>query len=112
MWINSGTTSFQSVRPPAYVAEQLDAARRWGMGRMFADFAYGDLERFDYGPYDAAMRAASRPGVVDPTLRRLMSTRETPQQQTRCRSTGPPTTTMRFDSSAGEPATVLPAWPS
>jgi hypothetical protein len=65
VWISSGTTSFQSARPPAYVAEQLDAARRWGMGRMFADFAFGDPDRFDYGPYDAVMHAASRPGVVD-----------------------------------------------
>ncbi len=65
VWISSGPTSFQSARPPAYVAEQLDAARRWGMGRMFADFAHGDPEEFDYGPYDAVMHAASRPGVVD-----------------------------------------------
>ncbi len=36
--------------PPSYVAEQLDAARRWGMGRMFADFAYGDSRGFDYAP--------------------------------------------------------------
>ena len=38
---------------------------------MFADYGYGEIEEFDYGPYEPAMRAASRPGVVDderPTL--------------------------------------------
>jgi hypothetical protein len=65
VWISSGTTSFESARPPSVVAEQLDAARRWGMGRMFANYAYGELQGFDYGPYEDAMRAASGPGVVD-----------------------------------------------
>jgi hypothetical protein len=71
VWINAGTSGFESARSPSYVAEQLDAARRWGMGRMFADYAYGELQAFDYGPYEDAMRTASKPGVVDdhrPTL--------------------------------------------
>ena len=72
VWISSGTTSFEQARPPDDVSEQLDAARRWGMGRMFADYAYGELEGFDYGPYEDALRSAARAGVVDdhaPTLR-------------------------------------------
>jgi hypothetical protein len=65
VWISSGTTSFENARPPSYVAEQLEAARRWGMGRILADYAYGDLEKFDYGPYEDAMRTTAEPGVVD-----------------------------------------------
>jgi hypothetical protein len=35
------------------------------MEREFANFAYDGLRAFDYGPYETAMRAASRPAVVD-----------------------------------------------
>ena len=58
--------------PPAYVAVQLAAFRRWGMGGMFAVYAYGGLDgKFDYRPYVAGMQAAAQPGSVDsqpPTL--------------------------------------------
>ena len=71
VWISEGETEFERARPPDYVAAQLDAARRWGLGGEFANYAYGRLDRFDYGPYEAGMRAAAQPGVVDeqpPTL--------------------------------------------
>jgi hypothetical protein len=66
-WINAGPNPGESddARPPAYVATQLAAFRRWGMGGEFANFAYGGLNAFDYGPYVTAMQAASTPGVVD-----------------------------------------------
>jgi hypothetical protein len=66
-WINAGPNpgEYDDARPPAYVATQLAAFRRWGMGGEFANFAYGGLSAFDYGPYVSAMQAASTPGVVD-----------------------------------------------
>jgi hypothetical protein len=72
-WINSGPSpsGFLDARSPEHVATQLAAFRKWGMGREFANFSYGGLERFDYTPYVSAMQAASTPGVVDaspPTL--------------------------------------------
>jgi hypothetical protein len=62
-WISSGSTSFESAQSPEYVAEQLTAFRRWGMGE-FANYVYGSLSSFDYGPYAAGLRAASAPGPV------------------------------------------------
>jgi len=66
-WINSGpaASEFDDARPPAYVAAQLAAFRKWGMGREFANYSYGGLSDFNYAPYVSAMRAASTPGVVD-----------------------------------------------
>ena len=60
-----GSTDFEVANDPPYVADQLAAARRWGMERTFANYTYDNLETFDYGPYAAGMRAASKPGVVD-----------------------------------------------
>ena len=57
--------SFTAPRPPAYVAEQLAAFRRWGMGGAFAIYSYAPLGTFDYTPYTAAMQAASIPGTID-----------------------------------------------
>jgi hypothetical protein len=65
VWIDAGTTGFEAARSPSYVAEQLDAARRWGMGGEFANFAFNPLDKFDYRPYVSGMRSATRPGVVD-----------------------------------------------
>jgi hypothetical protein len=66
-WIGPGPrpSSFDDARPPAYVATQLAAFRKWGMGGEFANYAYGGLGSFDYRPYLSAMQAASTPGVVD-----------------------------------------------
>ena len=65
-WISSGETGFEAARSPEYVAAQLQAFRRWGLGGTFANYAFGGLSGFDYGPYEAGMRAAAQPGVVDP----------------------------------------------
>lgn len=64
-WVNDGPGSFEKARDPGYVAAQLDAFRRWGAGGTFANFAYGPVGEFDYGPYDAALRRASTPERVD-----------------------------------------------
>jgi hypothetical protein len=70
-WIDAGPSTFERARPPAQVTEQLAAFRRRGAGREFANYAYVDIDKFDYAPYADAMRAASEPGRVDdspPTL--------------------------------------------
>jgi hypothetical protein len=59
--------SFTAPRPPAYVATQLAAFRRWGMGGAFAIYSYAPLGTFDYTPYIPAMQAAAVPGTVDDT---------------------------------------------
>jgi hypothetical protein len=66
-WIDAGPRSseYDDARPPAYVATQLAAFRKWGMGREFTNYAYGGLRSFDYTPYVSAMQAASTPAVVD-----------------------------------------------
>ena len=64
VWISAGPTEFERARSPEEVAEQLAAAARWGMGREFANFVFGDLEEFDYEPYVTAMQAASTPNRV------------------------------------------------
>jgi len=65
VWISAGSTSFETARDPGYVEDQLLAARRWGMHRMFANYTYDTLRTFDYAPYLRGLRAAARPGVVD-----------------------------------------------
>ena len=65
VWVSAGAEPFEAARDPDYVAEQLAAARRWGMRRMFANYTYDTLRTFDYGPYRRGLRAAARPGVVD-----------------------------------------------
>jgi hypothetical protein len=73
-WIDPGPNSgsFDDARPPDYVATQLLAFRKWGMGGEFANFVYGDhLSTFDFSPYVTAMQQASTPAPVDsvdPTL--------------------------------------------
>jgi hypothetical protein len=64
-WINAGPKPSQYARDPAAVAEQLDAFRRWGAGGVFANYVYGPLGDFDYGPYENGMRQASTPARVD-----------------------------------------------
>ena len=71
VWISAGSTDFEKARGPDYVRAQLLAARRWGMGRAFANYTYDTLRTFDYRPYLRGLKAAARPGVVDdepPTL--------------------------------------------
>ena len=66
IWINNGPNSaWEYARPPAYVAEQLQASRKWGQGRILPIYHYGPLRDFDYTPYVPAMQAAATPGVVD-----------------------------------------------
>lgn len=65
-WIDAGPNpGFEAARPPADVERQLSAFRRWGMGGLFANYAYADPRKFDYSPYVPALLAAAAPGVVD-----------------------------------------------
>jgi hypothetical protein len=66
-WVDEGPSDskFAKARDPRYVAEQLDAFKKWGAGGAFANYAYGDLEKFDYSPYVDALRRASSPARVD-----------------------------------------------
>jgi len=64
-WLDEGPSSFDSARSADHVAEQLLAFRRWGTGRAFANFVFGSLQGFDYGPYEDALRAASKVAIVD-----------------------------------------------
>jgi hypothetical protein len=64
-WIDEGPSDFAEARDPGYVADQLAAFRTWGTGGLFANYAYGDPAKFDYGPYTDAMRRASTPAMVD-----------------------------------------------
>jgi hypothetical protein len=65
-WINAGPRDFEAARPPAEVAAQLAAARKWGTNGAFANYAYGGINTsFDYTPYVAGMQAAATPGTVD-----------------------------------------------
>jgi hypothetical protein len=64
-WIDEGPSEFTKARDPGYVAEQLEAFRRWGAGGVFANYAYQDLRAFDYRPYEDALRGASAPEQVD-----------------------------------------------
>jgi hypothetical protein len=76
-WISAGRTRFERARTPEEVDEQLDAFKRWGMGRTTANFVFGDIDQFDYGPYVAAMRKASTPAVVHAEPPRLVVTSPT-----------------------------------
>jgi hypothetical protein len=89
-WIDAGPGEFARARDPGYVAEQLDAFKRWGTGGSFANYAYDALDAFDYGPYEDALRQASSPARVD---------RDPPQLRITS-STGPPRVT------AGETVTL------
>lgn len=64
-WIDGGPSEFERARPPAYVGDQLAAFRRWGVDGEFANFLYKGPRGFDYGPYEQAVRGASKPGNVD-----------------------------------------------
>jgi hypothetical protein len=66
-WVSDGTSAFESARSPDYVAAQLAAFRRWGMGGTFANYAYQGVSGFDYTPYEAGLKAASTAGAVDTT---------------------------------------------
>jgi hypothetical protein len=80
-WIDEGPGDFASARDPDYVAEQLDAFKRWGAGGSFANYAYDALDAFDYGPYDDGLRRASSPARVDhdPPELRLSAPTGTPR---------------------------------
>jgi hypothetical protein len=67
-WIDGDVANegeWTAPRAPAYVAAQLAAFRRWGMGGAFSIYSYAPLGTFDYAPYAAGMQAASAPGTVD-----------------------------------------------
>lgn len=67
-WIDGDVVKagrYSAPRPPAYVAEQLAAHRKWGMGGEIANYCYRPLSDFDYTPYLAAIDAAGTPGEVD-----------------------------------------------
>jgi hypothetical protein len=67
-WIDGDVAhegSFTAPRDPAYVAAQLAAFQRWGMGGAFSIFSYEALGKFDYAPYARGMRAAATPATVD-----------------------------------------------
>ena len=69
-WLNAGpdeTSEFDDARPPEYVAEQLEAFRKWGTGGEFANYVYGGLDPAEYQDYVAEMQDASSPGTVDET---------------------------------------------
>jgi hypothetical protein len=65
-WVSEGPSRFERARSREHVAEQFAAFSKWGMGREFANYAWGDTMRsFDYGPYEAAMRGVTTPRIVD-----------------------------------------------
>lgn len=66
-WISAGGSAFERAREPGYVDTQLDAFSRWGMDRLFANYAYENLETFDYSGYVPAMTKASTPRIVTDT---------------------------------------------
>jgi len=73
-WIdqNAEEGSYGTARPPHYVASQLAAFRRWSMDGTIGIFSFdGLLGGFDYTPYLAGMRAATKPGVTDDHRPRL-----------------------------------------
>ena len=66
VWIDSGTTAFQAARPPAYVAEQLAAAHRWG-GTLFGVYLQQPFPAEFDSAYVDGLRQAARPQIVDAT---------------------------------------------
>jgi hypothetical protein len=64
-WIDAGQSDWERAREPTYVADQLRAFKKWGMGGQFANYAFGGLRGFDYGPYVAGMVSASTSETVD-----------------------------------------------
>jgi hypothetical protein len=64
-WIDGSTVqpgTWADPRPPSFVAGQLTAYRKWGMGGVFGDYAGEALSAFDYTPYAAGIQAAAVPG--------------------------------------------------
>jgi hypothetical protein len=57
--------SYGTARPPQYVASQLAAFRRWSMDGTFGIYSFAGLSGFDYKPYLAGMKAATKPGGAD-----------------------------------------------
>ena len=63
-WIDGDVQNegaWTAPRDPAFVATQLAAFRRWGMGGAFSIYSYAPLGTFDYTPYTAGMQAAAQP---------------------------------------------------
>jgi hypothetical protein len=59
-------SAFDDTRPAAYVATQLTAMRKWGMGASFANYHFGpDFDPVQYAPYANALGSASAPADVD-----------------------------------------------
>ena len=74
-WVERGARKpFSRARDPDYVAQQLDAFKRWGAGGAFGNFAFGPLRYAEYAPYDAALRQASTPARVDTSPPKLALT--------------------------------------
>jgi hypothetical protein len=64
-WVDAGPSEFERARGSDYVKRQLQAFRRWGTGGAFGIYAHDEFTKFDYGPYEDAIREASTPGTVD-----------------------------------------------
>jgi Carboxypeptidase regulatory-like domain len=73
-WVNEGPRPFARARDPGYVAQQLDAFRRWGAGGAYGIFSFGRLHYPEYDPYDAPLRQASTPARVDTSPPKLTFT--------------------------------------
>ena len=100
-WIDAGpnaTSAFDDARPPEYVAEQLQAFRKWGMGGEFANYVYGAAGRLRLlalrGRDAGGDRSPARVDDADPTRR---AHRGPPAR----RSRAPRTTTSRSGRCAG-----------
>jgi hypothetical protein len=96
-WVNAGPNRFSRARDPDYVAQQLDAFRRWGAGGSFGIFSFGRLQYAEYDPYDAALRQASTPTRVDTRPPKLTLT--DPPGSTPRVSAG---TSIRLEGTAGD----------
>jgi hypothetical protein len=118
-WIGPGPreSAFDDPRPVSYVAEQLEAFKKWGMGGEFADYSYRGLRSFDYSPYASAMSAASTPSVVDSEAPDLV-VRTGKSARKRYRSTGLAGTTadnlavrvVRWSSDRGHAGVAKMTW--
>lgn len=67
-WINGDEARegpYAAVRPPGYVAEQLQAFAQWSMAGTFGIYSYKQLDAFNYRPYVPALRAATSTTTAD-----------------------------------------------
>jgi hypothetical protein len=65
-WIDNGPNlPWDAARPPADVAAQLAAFRRWANGAGLFNYVFCGINGFDYTSYVAGIQAASAGGSVD-----------------------------------------------